>query len=134
MTVPELKQLPVQNWAAPEAHLYLWTTTNFLPRSFSLLAAWGFIYVTNLVWSKPQMGMGNYFRVGHEHVLFGRRGKLRTNSRSLSTVFVADRQRHSEKPDLFYDIVEIASPPPYLDMFARRRRLSPDWDVWGDEV
>jgi N6-adenosine-specific RNA methylase IME4 len=135
MTVPELKRLPVGEWAAPEAHLYLWTTTNFLPRAFSLLETWGFTYVTNLVWVKPQIGMGNYFRVSHEHVLFGRRGKLRTNSRSVRTVFTADRTRHSAKPEVFYDIVEEASSPPYLDMFSRRQaRLNGFWDTWGLEA
>jgi N6-adenosine-specific RNA methylase IME4 len=134
MDMAELKRLPLYRWAAAQAHLYLWTTANFLPRAFSLLEAWGFTYVTNLVWVKPQMGLGNYFRVSHEHVLFGRRGKLRTRSRSLGSVFTADRTRHSAKPDSFYDLVEQASFPPYLEMFARRRRLSPEWDYWGDEA
>ena len=135
MDIPEIKALPVAEWAASEAHLYMWTTTNFLPRAFGVLEAWGFVYVTNLVWAKPQMGMGNYFRVGHEHVLFGRRGKLRTRSRSLSTVFTADRRRHSAKPELFFDIVEEASEGPYLDMFSRSQpRLGGEWDTWGDEA
>jgi len=135
MTVPEIKALPVGEWVDDEAHLYLWTTTNFLPRAFSVLEAWGFVYVTNLVWAKPQLGMGNYFRVGHEHVLFGRRGKLRTKSRRLTTVFTADRQRHSAKPELFFDLVEEASEPPYLDMFSRgQARLNGLWDTWGLEA
>lgn len=135
MDVAEMKLLPVSEWAADEAHLYLWTTTNFLPRSFSLLEAWGFTYVTNLVWAKPQIGMGNYFRICHEHVLFGKRGSTRTRSRSLRSVFTADRQRHSAKPESFYDMVEEASFPPYLDMFSRRQgRLNGYWDNWGLEA
>jgi N6-adenosine-specific RNA methylase IME4 len=30
------------------------------------------------------------------------------------------------------DIVERVSPPPRLEMFARRQRLG--WDTWGDEA
>lgn len=134
MTVAEMKRLPVAEWAAGEAHIYVWTTTNFLPRTFSLLTAWGFEYVSNLVWVKPQLGMGNYFRICHEHVLFGRRGSLRTRSRSVRSTFTADRTAHSAKPELFFDMVEEASEPPYLEMFARSRRLNPEWDYWGNEA
>jgi N6-adenosine-specific RNA methylase IME4 len=40
--------------------------------------------------------------------------------------------KHSEKPEAFQDLVEQVSPGPYLELFARRRRLG--WDVWGNEV
>ena len=32
----------------------------------------------------------------------------------------------------FLDLVEQVSPGPYLELFARRKRIG--WDVWGDEV
>jgi N6-adenosine-specific RNA methylase IME4 len=38
---------------------------------------------------------------------------------------------HSAKPDGALDLVEQASPGPYLEMFARRARFG--WDYWGDE-
>ena len=38
---------------------------------------------------------------------------------------------HSEKPELFMDMVEQMSPGPYLELFARRNRLG--WDTWGNE-
>jgi N6-adenosine-specific RNA methylase IME4 len=47
-------------------------------------------------------------------------------------VFDWPRGAHSEKPEAFYDLVEQLSPGPYLEMYARRRRLG--WDVWGNEV
>jgi len=40
--------------------------------------------------------------------------------------------KHSEKPEAFQDLVEQVSSGPYLELFARRRRLG--WDVWGNEV
>ena len=138
LTIADLKRLPVGDWVTPGAHIYLWTTTNFLDRSFSVLRAWGFEYVTNLVWVKPQMGMGNYFRVGHEHVLFGaRRPRTRTRARNLISWWQAPRTAHSAKPESFYDIVERASFPPYLDMFSRRQAQlfgRGDWDRWGLEA
>ncbi len=101
--------------------------------AFELLDAWDYTYKTNLVWVKPQIGMGNYFRVSHEHVLFGVRGDAgRTQDRTLRSWFEAPREQHSRKPLSFYDLVERASPGPYLDVFARDRRFG--WDVWGNEA
>ena len=65
---------------ADRAHLYLWTTAGHLPEAFGVMEAWGFTYKTYLVWVKPQMGMGNYFRVSTELVLFGVRGDMRTRT------------------------------------------------------
>jgi N6-adenosine-specific RNA methylase IME4 len=39
---------------------------------------------------------------------------------------------HSAKPEAFIDLVEQVSPPPRLELFARRNRLG--WDTWGNEA
>lgn len=132
MTIAELCALDIEERTAEDAHLYLWVTNGFLREGFDVLAAWGFTYKTCLTWVKPQMGMGNYFRSSTEHVLFGVRGSLRTQDRALVNWFEAPRGRHSSKPDSFYDLVERASAGPYLELFARRRRLG--WESWGNEA
>lgn len=114
------------------AHLYLWVTNSFFEDGFALMRAWGFTYKTCLTWCKPQIGMGNYFRATTEHVLFGVRGTLGTLRKDIPTHFIADRTKHSAKPESFYDIVEKSSPGPRLEMFARRRRMG--WHVWGNEA
>lgn len=43
--------------------------------------------------------------------------------------FKASRQAHSEKPDLFADLIERMSPGPYVELFCRRPRMG--WDSWG---
>lgn len=134
MSVEELCELPVDEWSAEQAHLYLWTTNGFLRESFAVLDAWGFAYKTTLVWVKPQIGMGNYFRSSSEYVLFGVRGKLRTRDCNQPNWFQASRGKHSQKPGVFFDLVELASFPPYLEMFARQRRLNPEWSYWGNEA
>lgn len=140
MSIAELKRLPVAEWIAPSAHLYLWTTTNFLERAFSVMRAWGFEYVTNLVWVKPQMGMGNYFRISHEHILFGASlPRKRTQVKDVKSWFKEPRAKHSAKPESFYDLVERSSEGPYLDMFGRppeqlSARLNGAWDLWGLEA
>lgn len=134
MSMDDLARLSVEvdEWAANDCHLYLWTTNNFMREAFDVIDAWGFEYKTLLTWVKPQIGMGNYFRSRTEHVLFAMRGSNGTARRDISNVIEADRTQHSRKPDAFYDLVEAQSPGPYLEMFARRRRLG--WDNWGNEA
>ena len=43
------------------------------------------------------------------------------------------RNAHSTKPDEFLDLIEIMSPKPYLEMFARKKSRE-GWDYWGNEV
>lgn len=43
--------------------------------------------------------------------------------------FPASRQAHSEKPDLFGDLIERMSPGPRVELFCRRPRFG--WDSWG---
>ena len=132
MTLDQIAALPVADWAEDNAHLYLWVTNAFIEAGFNLMREWGFTYKTMITWRKNQIGMGLYFRNSTEHVLFGVRGKLKLQRRDLRTDFEAPRRRHSEKPDAFYDLVEAASPGPYIEIFARRQRFN--WDVAGNEV
>jgi N6-adenosine-specific RNA methylase IME4 len=132
MSQKELLALPVNSWADEQAHLYLWSTNTNLPDAFELMEAWGFKFVTMLTWVKTSFGLGTYFRTTTEHVLFGVRGRLLTRVRNLGTHFTAPKTRHSVKPDVFYQMVEQTSYPPYLDVFARKRR--PGWTVWGNGI
>jgi N6-adenosine-specific RNA methylase IME4 len=117
MTIPELRMVPIPSASA--AHLYLWVTNSFVKAGFSLMEGWGFDYKTMLTWVKPQIGLGNYYRNNTEHCLFGVRGKLLTMRKDVPTAFTASRTRHSEKPDVFYEIVESMSPGQYFVDFAR---------------
>jgi N6-adenosine-specific RNA methylase IME4 len=146
MTIEELCGLDIaRTRAAEQSHLYLWSTAGHLPEAFTVMEAWGFEYKTYLVWVKPQMGMGNYFRVSTELVLFGVRGGLRTSERDIKNYFHAKRGKHSSKPLMFQDIVAKTSPGPYLEMFTRchademitgctcsKCRLG--WQTWGNQA
>lgn len=145
MSIDELCDLTVvPDHAADQSHLYLWTTAGHLPDAFSVMRAWGFDYKSYLVWVKPQMGMGNYFRVSTELVLFGVRGNIRTARRDVKNYFEARRAKHSAKPTQFHDIVASCSPGPYMELFSRctadrvlvcecsKCRLG--WTVWGNQA
>lgn len=133
MTDDEIAALPVSKWAEDDAHLYLWVTNPRLFAAERIVDAWGFTYRTLLTWEKQgTLGMGYYFRGQTEHVVFATRGKLPIEaSKRQRNIFRAPKTGHSIKPDAFYDLVEMVSPGPYLEMFSRRARFG--WDVWGDE-
>lgn len=116
---------------APNAHLYLWVTNNFLYDGFWVLDQLGFRYITLITWTKDKIGLGQYFRGQTEQLMFGVNGRLPASNRTESTALVAPRTEHSRKPDAMYAKIERVSPPPRLEMFARSRR--PGWDGWGDE-
>lgn len=133
MSTDEIAALPVVECAAPNAHLYLWTTNAFLDEAFRLARGWHFEPRTVLTWVKPGIGMGHYYRNNTEHVVFAVRGSLPTLRRNQPTAFAAPKSKiHSRKPEKFFEIVESMSPGPYLEMFARIRR--PGWEAWGNEV
>lgn len=148
MTQDELLALPVSDVAAERAHLHLWTTNVFLPDALELISAWGFRYVSMMVWAKKKrefhadlpvmrgrLGIGNYWRVSHELMLLGVRGKKVTFARHdkhVDSVQVYNPTKHSAKPPEVRELIETTSPGPYLEMFARE--AAPGWTAWGNEV
>lgn len=135
LSLPEIREIvfnQLDGCVADNAHLYLWTTNAFIAEAWQLAQDWGFTPRTILTWVKPQIGMGHYFRNNTEHVVFAVRGKLGPLRRNCPTAFVANRRKHSAKPDEFFSIVESITPGPRLELFARRPREG--WDVWGNEV
>lgn len=132
MTVEELAGLPISSMVADNAHLHLWTTNAFLFDCKHIMEAWGFDYKSCFVWVKPQMGMGNYWRVSHEFCLFGVRGSAPFRSRAEMSWQQWPRGKHSAKPERMYELIERVSPGPYLEMFARRTRRG--WSSWGNEI
>ena len=141
-TIADIKALPVESTLAKDAHLYLWVPNALLPDGIEVMQAWGFRYVSNLVWAKRRIdggpdgrGVGFYFRNVTELILFGVRGK---NARTLDpgrtqVNYLESRKReHSRKPDEQYRLIEECSPGPFLEMFSRGTR--PDWTVWGNQA
>ena len=140
MSLEEIKELPVGDVTAENAHLYLWVPNALLPEGLEVMQAWGFRYVSNIIWAKRRKdggpdgrGVGFYFRNVTEPILFGVKGSMRTLAPGRSTVNMIEtrKREHSRKPDEQYDLIESCSPGPYLEMFARYAR--PGWSVWGNE-
>lgn len=124
-----------------DAHLYLWTTTSHLRDSFEVIDSLGFRYVSNIVWMKNQVGIGQYFRGKHETLLFATKGRgfaVKTDRKDLPSAVLADHVRdgggkriHSAKPESFYELIEARSKGPFAEFFARRPRAG--WVSWGND-
>lgn len=142
MTVDEICALPVSEMAASPSHLYLWVPNALLPDGIEVMRAWGYRYVSNLVWHKVRKdggsdgrGVGFYFRNVTELLLFGVRGnnaRTLAAGRSQVNMIQSRKREHSRKPDEQYDLIEACSWGPYLELFSRGRR--PGWTAWGDQA
>lgn len=142
MSLDEIAELPVAEFAQSTAHLYLWCPNALLPEGLGVMKAWGFSYKSNIVWHKVRKdggsdgrGVGFYFRNVTELILFGVRGKnARTLAPGRSQVnLIGSRKReHSRKPDEQYAVIEACSPGPFLELFGRGTRKG--WSTWGNQA
>lgn len=134
MTLDAILNEPVSSLIADAAHLHLWTTNAFLREAFDVVRAWGFRYKSCLVWVKPQIGMGNYWRVSHEFLLLGVRGSLPFHAHTIRSWQLARRTVHSRKPFHFRGLIEQVSPGPYLELYGREEQPQTGWTVYGNQV
>src|SRR5436305_12473493 len=133
MTCAGICALPVTAVAAPDSHLYLWVPNALLPEGLQVMTAWGYRYVSNIVWAKRRKdggpdgrGVGFYFRNVTELLLFGVRGSMRTlpPGRRQVNLIETRKRAHSRTPDETYELIDACSPPPLLAPFARRARTA----------
>ena len=147
-----MKAYPV----APEAHLYMWSMNAFpkvkskgIIDALALCEAMGFEPIQFIPWIKDGGNPTLYgirctelclfaqrHRKGHLYdVAYGRETETSVCRKGLTTTkdyIVADRGRHSKKPDCFYEYIEERSAGPYLELYARNRRE--DWTSVGNQV
>lgn len=134
MPLREIKDL--QPPTSDNAVLFLWAVNCLLPEALQVIEAWGFTYKTNLVWVKPGIGLGYWTRNRHELLLFATRGQidLPEPKQRPDSVVEANRARHSQKPNLVYELIETAYPHlSKLELFARGKPR-PGWQTWGNQA
>lgn len=147
MTIPEITALPVQELAAKDCFLFLWTTGPHLKDSLAILSAWGFRYsAMAFVWIKTNptaghlfydskswhVGMGYTTRKNAEFCLLGKRGNPRRLSKNVHELLIAPRREHSRKPAEFYERVVKFCDGPRADVFSREDRAG--FDSFGDQA
>lgn len=130
----------VPSIAAKDCVLFLWATAPMLLDALRVLEAWGFEYKTHMIWAKERSGAargpGYWFSGEHELLLIGTRGNVVAPAmgeqwRSVITARVGE---HSEKPEVFLEMVEDYFPNlPKIEL-NRRGPARPGWDAWGNEA
>lgn len=131
-----IKARPVDQIAATDCVLFLWATNPMLPHALTVMAAWGFDYVSNYCWGKDKIGSGYWSREKHELLLIGTRGKpvCPAQGDQWDSLQMAPRGKHSEKPELFLEMIEEYFPTlPKIEL-NRRGAARAGWDAWGNEV
>jgi N6-adenosine-specific RNA methylase IME4 len=135
LELAEICALPVSALAADDALLFLWATSPKLAEAMQVIEAWGFNYRTCMVWVKDVIGMGYYARQRHELLLIAVKGHPPVPATAARPDSVQEwpRGRHSEKPHLFYDLIERMYPNwARLELFARNTRAG--WACLGNEI
>jgi N6-adenosine-specific RNA methylase IME4 len=135
MTSESLQDLGqmINQMTTPDCVLFLWVPQALVFDAKPIIDAWGFGYKTGAVWLKDEFKTGWYFRMQHELLLFATRpGSPPFIARDISSIINGDSVRHSEKPEVVYELIERAVAGPYLELFARQRRDG--WDQVGDQL
>lgn len=120
------------------AILFLWTIDKYLFEAENMAKELGYKLHARMIWNKVN-GIPAAFtiRYGHEYLLYMYKGKLIPVENSMRgkihSVFTEKVVRHSQKPEISYEIMEkLYQNLTKLEMYARRARES--WDRWGLEA
>jgi N6-adenosine-specific RNA methylase IME4 len=139
MSIEDICAFSIESMVADDAHLYLWVPDRHLVEGNAarVARAWGFEPGRIVVWRKKNMGLGKFPRPAHEAFVVCTRGSLpfavtdEPSVQDWKQPYMGRAKIHSAKPDGMLDLVERASPGPYVELFARRARFG--WDYLGDE-
>ena len=133
MDISEITDLHPGKHLHSNAWVFLWTTQRFLRDAFAMMEKWGFYNRFIMVWHKPGgMKPINLPYQNAEFIVVASKGSPEfVSTKKFPIIFNADRGKHSEKPEEFYEILRRVTLPPRLDMFNRREIEG--FDLWGNE-
>lgn len=142
MSDDEIKNIPINDIAAKDSILFLWTTLPKLPIAIEVIKSWGFTYKSiGFCWIKTNkiqtnklfFGMGHYTRSNAEICLLAVKGKPKVNSHSVHSVVMAPIGKHSKKPDEVRDrIVQLMGDLSRIEIFSREQHDG--WTCIGNEM
>lgn len=120
------------------AILFLWTIDKYLFEAQKIAEELGWKLHARLIWNKVN-GIPAAFtvRYGHEYLLYMYRGKLlpvaQEERGKIHTVFTEKVHRHSQKPEISYEIINRLYPDlKKLELYARYEHEG--FDIWGNEA
>jgi N6-adenosine-specific RNA methylase IME4 len=113
----------------------MWVTSPLLEECFPIIKAWDFKYKTSFIWDKVGHNMGHYNSVRHEILLVCTRGSCTPDNIKLydSVQSVEKTDKHSEKPQIFREIIDTLYPNGNrIELFARDKHEG--WESYGNEI
>lgn len=126
------------NLTEKDSVLFLWTIDKYLFEAQQIGESLGYKLHARMIWNKIN-GIPAAFtiRFGHEYLLYMYRGKLlpvaKEERGKIHSVFTEQVKRHSQKPDVSYQIINRLYPDTRkLELYARRE--IPGFDCWGNEL
>jgi N6-adenosine-specific RNA methylase IME4 len=130
----------VESICANNAAMFMWATGPRLELACRVLKAWGFRYSTvAFTWVKtkkdgePHKGPGNYTASNAEFCLIAVKGSMPPKRKLVPSVILYPRMRHSEKPPIVRDRIELMYPEAKrIELFARH--TTEGWDTFGNQV
>lgn len=118
--------------------LFLWTIDKYLFDAQRIAESIGYKLHARMIWNKVT-GIPAAFtiRYGHEYLLYMYKGKFIPVAKEargkVHSVFTEQVKRHSQKPEIGYEIIESLYPDAKrIELYARNERKG--WDCWGDEI
>ena len=120
------------------AILFLWTIDKYLFEAEQMAKELGYKLHARMVWNKVT-GIPAAFtiRFGHEYLLYMYKGRLlpvnKEQRGKIHSVFTERVKRHSQKPEISYDIINCLYPhAKKVELYARQERDG--FDSWGNEI
>ena len=118
--------------------MFLWTIDKYLFEAQKIAEELGYKLHARMIWNKVNGIPAAYtVRFGHEYLLYMYRGKLTPVAKEaqgkVHTVFTEKVRRHSQKPEISYQIIDQLYPDlKKLELYARYEHEG--FDVWGNEA
>lgn len=118
--------------------LFLWTIEKYLFEAENIAKKLGYKLHSRMIWNKI-IGIPTAYtiRFGHDYLLYMWKGKFTPVAKDergkIHSVFTERPVRHSQKPEVSFEIIERLYPTlDKIELYARKERDG--WDSWGNEL
>lgn len=137
MSFKEIRSIPLKKIMDKKCAVFQWCTAPLMPSQLGVMLHNKIKYRGRITWIKTNSKQAGYdFKGMTEDLVYGRVGKIDALRSSVKNIQYAPITGHSEKPDLFRDIIDQVTSQqnlfPKLEMFARKTVNG--WDQFGDQV
>ena len=133
MKLEDICAMPVKQRSTANGTLFLWVPASLVQEGLQVMSAWGYKFKTSGVWKKGNSGLGGMLRVNHELLFIGTRGTPPSAASTPVSCFEAPRGKHSEKPQVIFDMIGQMYPGlTKLELFCRGEPRT-GWAGWGNE-